>query len=268
MRVNDMSSGSADLAGYEGHCFFVTPLGAEDSETRARADELQSLIEEVVAEHSLRVLRSDQIGEPGMITDQIVRAIIQSRMVFADLTGANANVYYELGVAHSLDRPVVTLIDKARNLTFDTAHDRAVIIGDDGRLSLAQARRVREKLAQFVSAVTSGRFRARNVVTQAASAASVDSLAGDDPVVSLLSQMHDEIAELRRLLEESWRSRESPEVSDARLMRLFIERMVGEGDVDPGQVRNALVNGRTSAEQDEWVEALVRHLTSSRWPGM
>lgn len=246
-----------DVLADDGYCFFIAPLGPDGSDVRSRADELQSIIYEAVNEHQLKVIRADQIGEPGMITDQVVRAILRSRMVFADLTGANANVYYELGVAHSLNRPVVTLIDKARDLTFDTAHDRAIVIGDDGRLSLAQARRVRDQIAQFVQAVVSGRHRARNVVTEAASLASVDELAGDDPVVSMFAQTHDDIAHVRRLLEEFGRFSSTPATSDVELMRMFIARILDEYPIEAGRIRNALMDGRTSASHDEWVEQLL-----------
>lgn len=240
----------------EPFCFFLTPLGSDDSAVRARAAELQSLVEDVVAAHELRVVRADQIGEPGMITDQIVRAIMGARMIFADLTGANANVYYELGVAHSLNRPVVTMIDKARELAFDTAHDRAIVIGDDGRLSFAQARRLREQLSGFVAAVLSGRHRPKNVVAEAGSIASVDELAGDDPVLAMLSQTHEDIAELRRALEEARYGQPIAQTSDVALLRGLVARLVDDSNMAAGGIRNALMDGRTSADHDEWVERL------------
>lgn len=252
----------------ERFCFFVTPLGSDGSEVRGRADELQTLIEEVVASHNLRVVRADQIGEPGMITDQIVRAILRAEMIFADLTGANANVYYELGVAHSLNRPVVTIIDKAHELAFDTAHDRAIVVGDDGRLSFAQSRALREQLGSFVAAVVSGRYRPRNVVAEAASIATVGDLAGDDPVMAMLTQTHDDIAGLRRLLEEPRHGVAVADSSDVSLMRSLLERLVAETkSMTPGRFRNALMDGRTSSTHDEWVESLCELLADEETGG-
>lgn len=239
------------------YCFFMTPLGAEDSDTRRRADEIEGIISRVVAARNLAVSRADRIGEPGMITDQIVKAIVRSPMVFADLTGGNANVYYELGVAHSLNRPVVTLVDRARSLAFDTAHDRAIVIGGEGPLTYAQACRVEEELERFVDAVTEGRYRPHNVVAEAASIAAVDELAGDDPVFALVSKTHEEIASIRRVLDDLGRTQTGPSTSDLDLMRRFISSFVAEYGVAPGLIRNALLDGRTSAEHDEWVEALL-----------
>lgn len=242
-------------------CFFITPLGADGSEIRSRADELQSIIGEVLDEHNLSVIRADNIGEPGMITHQIVRAILQSRMVFADLTGANANVYYEIGVAHSLNRPLVTLIDKARNLTFDTAHDRAIVIGDEGTITLAQARQVKMRLQQFVTSVVNGAYRARNIVTEATSLVAVNSMSmsGDEALATMMSQTHDDIAQIRKFLEGNRNRLESP-ASDIELMRNLIERLIKELPQPVGRLRNALLDGRTSADHDEWVEALVARL--------
>lgn len=255
--------GSVTATSAHGDCFFITPLGPEGSEVRNRADELQSIISEVLGEYELTVVRADNIGEPGMITHQIVRAILQSRMVFADLTGANANVYYELGVAHSLSRPLVTLIDKARNLTFDTAHDRAIVIGDEGTITLAQARQVKIHLQHFVTSVLNGRYRARNVVTEATSLVAVDSMRVDDPVASMISQTHDDIVQIRKLLEGIDHTRAESKVSDTELMRKLIERLINESPQPVGRLRNALLDGRTSADHDEWLERIVARLESA-----
>jgi hypothetical protein len=249
-----------------GDCFFITPLGPDGSEIRNRADELQSIISEVLDGHGLTVMRADNIGEPGMITQQIVRAILRSRMVFADLTGANANVYYELGVAHSLSRPLVTMIDKARDLTFDTAHDRAIIIGDEGVITLSQARQVKAQLQSFVTSVLSGQYRVRNVVTEAGSLATVDSLSPGDPVISMLSRTHDDIAQIRKVLEVIDRSGPDSKASDSQLMRQFIERLMYDSPVPAARLRNALLDGRTSADHDEWLERLVARLRDSPGP--
>jgi hypothetical protein len=248
-----------------GDCFFITPLGVDGSETRNRADELQSIISEVLAEHDLTVIRADDIGEPGMISHQIVRAILQSRMVFADLTNANANVYYELGVTHSLNRPVVTLIDEPRNLTFDTAHDRAIVIGDEGIITLAQARQVKIRLQQFVASVLGGRYRARNVVSEASSLLAVNSISmsGDEALASMISQTHDDISQIKNLLAGMIRNSANSNFSDTMLLRNLIERLIDESPQPVGRLRNALLDGRTSADHDEWLERIVANMAGA-----
>lgn len=255
--VDGTKSASAD-------CFFITPLGADSSDVRRRADELESIITEVLDEHALSVIRGDNIGEPGMITRQVVYAIMRSPMVFADLTGANANVYYELGVAHSLNRPLVTLIDKARNLTFDAAHDRAIVIGDEGTITLAQARQVKVQLEQFVNSVLQGRYKFRNVVVEAGITVALDRLSSDDPVLSIISQTHDDVLKIRSTLESMSRGQASSEVSDMKLMRNLIERLVSESPEQIGRLRSALLDGRTSAGHDEWLEQFVARIQNDR----
>jgi hypothetical protein len=254
-----MSSGGQEFPG-SGDCFFITPLGADDSDTRRRADELGSIIKEVLDEHGLSIVRADNISEPGMVTRQIVHAIMRSRMVFADLTGANANVYYELGVAHTLNRPLVTMIDKARNLTFDAAHDRAVIIGDEGTITLAQARQVRAQLQQFVSSVIQGRYEPRNVVVEAGVTFAVDRLSINDPVLSIVNEMHEDVVTIKSLVEGLGRNDRSAESSDVLLMRRLIERLVVDSPEEVRRLRNALLDGRTSADHDEWLEQLMARL--------
>lgn len=241
-------------------CFFITPLGADNSEVRRRADELESIITEVLEEHALSVTRGDNIGEPGMITRQVVHAIMRSPMVFADLTGANANVYYELGVAHSLNRPLVALIDKARNLTFDAAHDRAIVIGDEGTITLAQARQVKLQLQQFVNSVLQGRYKPLNVVVEAGITVALDRLSSDDPVLSIVSQTHDDVLKIRSTVESMNRGQPTTEVSDVQLMRRLIEQLAAESPEQIGRLRSALLDGRTSADHDEWLEQLVARI--------
>jgi hypothetical protein len=60
-----------------------------------------------------------------VITD-IYRAIADSDICIADLTGRNPNVSYELGVAHSLAKPVVMITQKVEDVPFDYKHLRII----------------------------------------------------------------------------------------------------------------------------------------------
>ena len=55
--------------------------------------------------------RADSPSTSGIITDEMFRDILCSRIVLADITGVNPNVFYELGVRHAL-RPTSTVVIK------------------------------------------------------------------------------------------------------------------------------------------------------------
>jgi hypothetical protein len=72
------------------------------------------------------VIRSDHLHEPGAISEQMFREIAQDDLCIAVLTGANPNVYYELAIAHALDRPVIIMLLKNQFLPFDIKDLRCV----------------------------------------------------------------------------------------------------------------------------------------------
>src|SRR5919201_1477863 len=77
-------------------CFYVTPIGDIDSETRKHSDLiLASLVEPALVEIGLTVVRADRIAKPGVITKQIIEHVAKTRLVIADLSFHNPNVSYE-----------------------------------------------------------------------------------------------------------------------------------------------------------------------------
>ena len=74
----------------------------------------------------LKTRRVDEIYGPRKIMDDIFSAIAQSRAVVSDLTGRNPNVLYETGLAHALDRDVVTIVQNNEDVPFDLKHIRFV----------------------------------------------------------------------------------------------------------------------------------------------
>src|SRR5262249_36599906 len=74
----------------------------------------------------LRCLRADAISRSGSITAEIWRHVNEAMCVIADLSGRNANVFYEIGLAHALGKPVVLLSRDASDVPFDLRHLRIV----------------------------------------------------------------------------------------------------------------------------------------------
>jgi hypothetical protein len=69
----------------------------------------------------------------GQIVGQIWQGINNARVLIAELTGRNANVLYELGLAHALHKPVVLICSKANeeDVPFDLRHVRVVYYDKD-----------------------------------------------------------------------------------------------------------------------------------------
>ena len=88
---------------------------------------MSSLVEPALEELGLLVIRADKIGEPGMITSQILEYLKRARLAIADLSYLNPNVFYEVALRHALRLPVVQLIRKADRLPFDVNQSRTLV---------------------------------------------------------------------------------------------------------------------------------------------
>ena len=70
--------------------------------------------------------RADEIYSTTAVMNDIYRAISDADLCIADLTDKNPNVSYELGVAHSLAKPVVMITQRIDDVPFDYRHLRIV----------------------------------------------------------------------------------------------------------------------------------------------
>lgn len=103
-------------------CFFITPIGAPDTVERRRADWIfHHVIEPVAEKLELDAERADLMSGSAMISTNIFKAISEAPVCVADLTGLNPNVFYEIGVRHSLKLPIIHLAQAGTTLPFDTA---------------------------------------------------------------------------------------------------------------------------------------------------
>lgn len=106
-------------------CFVISPIGDEGTEYRKHADlVLSSLIEPALKALGLTAVRADKISVPGMITGQVIDHVARARLVIADLSFGNPNVYYELALRHAVRKPIVQLIRSADKLPFDVGQFR------------------------------------------------------------------------------------------------------------------------------------------------
>lgn len=135
--VARLSQDSANASDWQKVCFYITPIGTEDSVERRHSDLfMSSLVQPALEELGLTVVRADQIGEPGMITTQVLEYLKRSRLAIADLSYLNPNVFYEVALRHALRLPVVQLIRKADRLPFDVNQSRTLVFDTSDIYSL------------------------------------------------------------------------------------------------------------------------------------
>jgi hypothetical protein len=127
------SESASDVEDWSRICFYVTPIGDVDSETRKHSDLiLASLVEPALAEIGLTVVRADRIARPGVITKQIIEHVAKARLVIADLSFHNPNVFYELALRHTTGKPTIHLIRTGDPIPFDIGQFRTIRIDTTG----------------------------------------------------------------------------------------------------------------------------------------
>lgn len=113
---------------------FICPIGADDSETRKRSDDImENIIYPVAKELDYTVQRADRMSGSVVMSD-IIDMIRNSDILIADLTDNNPNVFYELGLRQAIkgkcinivsDKWVKQLESEKNGLPFDISHFRA-----------------------------------------------------------------------------------------------------------------------------------------------
>lgn len=109
-------------------CFFIAPIGEDGSEARKHSDLVLRQLVEPALNGDLDIVRADAIDESGMITSQVIEYISRARLVIADLSFHNPNVFYELALRHACRKPVIHLIRKADKIPFDLTQSRVIQI--------------------------------------------------------------------------------------------------------------------------------------------
>ena len=98
-------------------------------------------IQPLVAEIGFDPLRVDEVSAPRIIINDIKNQIAEASIVIAEITEANPNVYYEVGMAHAIDKPTVLLAQRGTKLPFDVGPHRCIFYENTipGRARLQEA---------------------------------------------------------------------------------------------------------------------------------
>ena len=112
-------------------------------------DEVYAALKCTAEAAGLRCRRADDIWENPAIIQDVVSLIDRSTMVICDCTGRNPNVFYEIGIAHTLGRDVILITQSEADIPFDLRHLRYVKYLNNGEGLAALTEKLKPRLADL-----------------------------------------------------------------------------------------------------------------------
>jgi hypothetical protein len=128
----------AERSQFQADIFIIMPFKPEfDS---IYTDVIRPLVKEL----NLTISRGDEFtSAQGVIMGEVWSALNNCKFVIAEITGGNDNVFYELGIAHTLNKPalMITQAESLDDIPFDIRHLRYIRYANTvaGGIQLRQA---------------------------------------------------------------------------------------------------------------------------------
>lgn len=112
-------------------------------------DVYNDVITQVAKEFKLLAYHAGEVFGHGVILEDIVNGIIEAKIVVAEITPPNQNVFYELGYAHALRKPTILLADRSKQLPFDIRGYRCLFYDN----TIGGRRNVEDGLRKHIAAI-------------------------------------------------------------------------------------------------------------------
>jgi hypothetical protein len=223
-------------------CFVVMGFGEKTDLATGRTLDLDKtyriIIKKAVEEAGLECIRADDIKHAGLIDVPMYELLLEADIVIADLSTANPNAIYELGVRHAL-RPHTTIImaESQFKFPFDLSH---IVIRPYEHLGKGidaeHAETVREELKAAIEKLLAEpdvdspvyRFLPQLRAWNAGVAPIVEAAAAEaaQPVAAAVGGDASSVAELMEMFREA--KKESEWSSAARSLKKLIEKCAND----------------------------------------
>jgi hypothetical protein len=95
-------------------CFVIMPFSREWSD-----EYYEELYCSAILKAGLEPHRADDLFAPNTVVEDIWNYTKKAKIILADLTGKNPNVFYELGLAHAIAKPVILITEFEEDIPFD-----------------------------------------------------------------------------------------------------------------------------------------------------
>lgn len=108
----------------ESLCFVLMPLNNQKLQ-EIYEDQVKPTVEG--AELKLKCIRADNLYGTRPIIEDIWKSINEAKIIIADVTERNPNVFYEIGIAHTVGKNVIIISQDMDDVPFDLRHLRCII---------------------------------------------------------------------------------------------------------------------------------------------
>jgi hypothetical protein len=106
------------------YCFVLMPFSDFNDIQSVYENHIKPIIENKC---ELRCERADDIHDISGVMQSVWESINRARIIIAEMTGKNPNVFYELGIAHTLGKPVIMITQSIDYVPFDLKHLRCIV---------------------------------------------------------------------------------------------------------------------------------------------
>lgn len=228
-------------------CFVIMPFGKNKEEKEFYSGVYESIISPAASRHDYVVNRVDTKEDNfGSITKNIIDGLVYSDLVIADLTGGNANVFYELGIRHALHKcSTILIIQEGYDIPFDLKQHIAVFYSTDIRGIQSAIAGIENAIQKSEKATTD---KTDNPVHEFIPSLSFAlSSNGEISLKSEIKKLNDEISNYKKILKSHGLS-----FNDEIKEDLDIEQMLDDADqlIDVGGI-SAFLELTKAAEQND-----------------
>lgn len=108
-------------------------------------DVWEQVIKPSVDEIGMQAVRADDLYGANIMED-VWQSILQAAIIICDTTGRNPNVFYELGIAHTLGKKVLLLTQNIEDIPFDLQAYRHIQYS----VSISGGNQLKDKIKKYI----------------------------------------------------------------------------------------------------------------------
>jgi len=114
----------------------------------------EDIIKPICSDKSILAIRADEQYGPGHILTDIMQEIASAKFIIAEITPENQNVFFEVGYAHAINKPIIFIAEKGKDLPFDVSGFRVLFYEN----SIRGKKEIEENLKRNIDAILTKAF--------------------------------------------------------------------------------------------------------------